>query len=153
MGRGFYDNAENVLNYVLKTKGKFHAYVQSEYLSIDLDKKGGLLNVELALERDLWIVDPKLKAPEHVPLMKLRVLDRRLNISGESYFTNEARDALLIRFSDENHIKVYEIAENFFAEVNLVQELAGLWITNIEDDFGFKSEMAYRRGAQVKERG
>lgn len=152
MGRGFYDNVENVLNYVLKTKGKFHAYVQSEYLSIDLDKKGGFLNVELALERDLWVVDPKLVVPGHAPLMKLRVLDKHLNISGESYLTNEARDALLIRFSDENHVKVYEIAEGLMAEVNLVHELSGLWIVNIQDDYGFKSEMAFRRGGRVKEK-
>jgi len=151
MGRGFYDNVENVLNYVLKTKGKFDSYVQSEHLSIDIDKKGGLLNVEVALERNLWKIDSKLKAPHETPLKKLKFIDTRLNISGESYLTNEAKDLLLIRFADENHVKTYEIAENLLADVNVVSELAGIWIINLQDDYGFKSEMAFRRGAEVTE--
>ncbi|MBU1319113.1 MAG: hypothetical protein KKH67_07945 [candidate division Zixibacteria bacterium] len=151
MGRGFYDKYENVLNYVLKTKGKFDSYVQSEFLSIDLDKDGGLLNVEVALERNLWKVDLALKVPHEIPIKRLKFSDTRLNISGESYLTNEAKDLLLIRFADENHIKTYEIAENLLADVNVVSELAGIWIINLQDDYGFKSEMEYRRGAEVTE--
>ena len=45
-GMGFYDNYENILNFAIKTRGKFHSYIQSESLSIDLDKKGKLLKKE-----------------------------------------------------------------------------------------------------------
>jgi len=152
IGRGFYDNYEGVLNFAIKTRGKFHSYIQSDCLSMDLDKKGGLLNIEVSVEREMWAIDKKLVPPRDVPLKKLRFLDYRLNIEGESYLTNESRDLLYICFTKDNQVKTYEIAENLLADVNLVSELAGLWILGVVDDYGFKSEMAFRRGNEATRR-
>ena len=146
---GFYDNYENILNFAIKTRGKFHSYIQSESLSIDLDKKGKLLNIEVMEAKDLWIPDNRLQVPDDVPFKVLRFLNYRLNISGELYLTNEARNLLYIRFSENDHVKTYEIAENLMADVNLVNELAGLWILNLVDDYGFKNEMAFRKGKKI----
>ncbi len=143
---GFYDNHEGVLNFAIKRQGKFNSYIQSQCLSIDVDKKGNLLNIEVSVSRDQWASDDMLIAPPDVPFKKLRFLDYRLNIEGESYYSNQAKDLLYICFSRENHVKTYEIAENLLADVNVVSELAGLWILNIVEDYGFKSEMAFRRG-------
>lgn len=152
MGRAFYDTYEAVLNFAMKSRGKFHSYIQSDNLSMDLDKKGFLLNIEVMVSKDDWTPDAKLAPPENAPFKKLRFLDYRLTISGESYLTNRSKDMLYIRFSDDDHIKTYEIAENLFADVNVVSELAGLWILGVQDDYGFKSEMAFRRGDKVSQK-
>jgi uncharacterized protein YuzE len=149
IGKGFYDNSEGILNFAIKTKGKFHSYIQSDCLSMDLDKKGGLLNIEVSVEREAWVEETELAPPGDVACKKLRFLDYRLNIEGESYHTNRPRDLLYICFSDDDRVKTYEIAENLLADVNLVNELAGLWILNLVDDFGFRSEMAFRRGNEA----
>ena len=146
MGMGFYDNYEGILNFAVKRKGKFHSYIQSERLSIDVDKHGNLLNIEASVSKDRWVSDHKLVAPQHVPVKDIRFLDYRLNIAGESYYTNDKKDLLYICFSKENHLNTFEIAENLLADVNVVSELAGLWVLNIVEDYGFKSEMAFRRG-------
>jgi uncharacterized protein YuzE len=149
IGKGFYDNAEGILNFAIKTRGKFHSYIQSDCLSIDLDKKGGLLNIEVSVDREAWAAESELVPPDDVAIKKLCFLDYRLNIEGESYHTNQSKDLLYICFSDDDQVKTYEIAENLLADVNLVNELAGLWILNLVDDFGFKSEMAFRKGDEA----
>lgn len=148
VGRGFYDNYEGVLNFAVKARGKFHSYIQSDNLSIDISKSGGLLNIEVVVPKEKWEEEKNLKPPSDAPLGRIKFLDFRLNINGESYLTNEARDLLYIRFSKENHIETYEIAENLYVDVNVVSELAGLWLLNVVDDYGFKNEMAFRRSKQ-----
>jgi hypothetical protein len=152
MGKGFYDNYEGVLNFAVKTRGKFHSYIQSDFLSIDLDKKGELLNIEVSMVRDMWSRERGLAPPQDVPLKKIRFLDYRLNIEGETYHTDESGQLLYICFSEDNHVKTYEIAENLLADVNVVNELAGLWILGVVDDYGFRSEMAFRRGNEATRR-
>jgi hypothetical protein len=120
---------------------------------MDIDKKGGLLNIEVVLPRDAWAVDTKLAIPQSAPFKKLRFLDHRINVEGESYHTNESRDLLYICFSPDNHVETYEIADNLMADVNVVSELSGIWILNIQDDYGFKSEMAFRRGDKAARGG
>ncbi len=149
IGKGFYDNSEGILNFAIKARGKFHSYIQSDCLSIDLDRKGGLLNIEVSVEREVWVEERELVPPDNVAYMKLRFLDYRLNIDGESYHTNRSRDLLYICFSDDDHVKTCEIAKNLMADVNLVNELAGLWILDLVDDYGFRSEMAFRRGNEA----
>ena len=148
--KGFYDLMEDTLNFPIKARGKFHSYIQSEYLSIDIDKKGFPLNVEVSLPRGDWTADPRIVVPVGAEMSKLRFLDYRLDISGESYFTNEKKDLLYICFAQEQHVKSFEIAENILADVNLVNELVGLWLLNLEEDYEFKAEMAFRKGAKVK---
>jgi len=151
-GKAFYDTYEKVLNYAVKSRGKFHSFVQSECLSIDIDKSGNLLNIEVSVDRDHWKVDGDFKLPESAGYRKLKFKDHRLDILGETYHSNEGNSVLHISFTEDNHLKTYEIAENLFADVNVVSELAGLWILHIEDDYGFKKEMAYRKGKKATEK-
>jgi hypothetical protein len=148
VGKGFYDNLEETLNYALRARGKFHSYIQSDTLSIDIDKKGFLLNVEISIPKDKWAIDEAMTLPKKAPPSNIRFLDYRLNIAGESYITNAGKNCLRIRFSADSQVRTYEIAKDLLADVNLVSELAGLWILNISDDYGFKGEMAFRKGAK-----
>ncbi len=140
---------ENLLNFPIKARGKFHSYIQSEFLSIDTDKKGFPLNIEVSVPREEWTADPRIVIPSDAEMSKLRFLDYRLDISGESYFTNERKNLLYICFAQDRHIKTCEIANNLFADVNLVNELVGLWLLNLEEDYEFKAEMAFRKGNKV----
>ncbi len=145
-GKAFYDTFEKLLNYAVKSKGTFHSFVQSEFLSIDVDKSGNLLNVEVSVDRNRWEVVPDLAPPKSAGFRTLKFKDLRLNVHGETYRTGQARDFLHIRFRDDNHLQTYEVAENLLVDVNVVSELSGIWILHIDEDCGFKKEMAYRKG-------
>lgn len=145
-GKAFYDNFEKVLNFAIKSRGKFYSYIQSDQFSIDLDRRGNILNIEVNIGKEFWEIDPSLRPPENCPYQKLRFLDHRLDILGETFYTDESASFLYISFTNDKHFKTCEIARNLLAEVNLVNEIAGLWILDIEDDYGFKNEMAYRKG-------
>ena len=148
--KGFYDNIENLLNFPIKARGSFHSYIQSDRMSMDIDKKGFLLNIEISVPKDEWVADDRITPPSAGGLAKLRFLDYRLNISGESYFTNREKNLLYICFAQDKHVKTLEIAENLLADVNVVNELVGLWLLDLDEDFGFKKEMAFRKGLDSK---
>jgi len=151
-GKAFYDNFEKVLNFAIKSRGKFYSYVQSDQFSIDLDRRGNVLNIEVNIGKDYWEVDSNIKPPENVPYKKLRFLDHRLDIVGEAYYTDENHSCLYISFTDDNHFKTYEIARNLIVEVNLVNEISGIWLLDIEEDFGFKNEMEYRKSPKARKK-
>lgn len=147
--RGFYDVMENSLNFVIKARGKFYSYVQGEDYSIDLDKKGNVLGVELYLERDAWVVVPELLLDNDHEIKRIRILEHRLDVEPVGIYTNEAKDVCCIRFTDEKVSYKYMVAQNLLFEVNVVDELSAVWLLNLEEDFGFKKEMKYRKGKKA----
>lgn len=147
--RGFYDVMENSLNFVIKARGKFYSYVQGEDYSIDLDKKGNILGVELYLERDAWQVVPELVVGDEHEIKRIRILEHRLDLEPAGIYTNDDRDLCCIRFTHEKVSYKYQVAQNLLFEVNVVDELSAVWLLNLEEDFGFKKEMKYRKGGKV----
>jgi hypothetical protein len=147
--RGFYDNMENSLNVVIKARGKFYSYIQGNDYSLDMDRRGRILGIELYLSRDKWVVDPKLAPPEKCQMRQIQILEHRLEVEQEGFYTNEARDIVCIRFTRENLSYYYKIAQNLLFEVNVLDELSAIWVLNLEEDYGFKKEMRYRKGKSV----
>ena len=83
----------------------------------------------------------------HYPLFANR--GESLEVEPEGFYTNEARDMVCIRFTSENVSYHYRVAQNLLFEVNVMDELSAIWILDLEEDYGFKKEMRYRKGKSV----
>jgi len=143
--RGFYDNMESSLNVVVKSRGTFHSYIQGSDYSIDLDRMGRVLGLELYTSKDNWTVVPELITPNGCEPRKIRFLDFRKEIEPISFLTNPDKNLCCIKFTEENVTYMYAIAKNLVAEVNVMDELSALWILNLVDDYGFKEETKFRK--------
>jgi len=147
--RGFYDNMENSLNMVIKARGKFYSYVQGKDYSLDLDRRGKILGIEIYVPREEWIVDRELVPPAKCEMRQIQVLEHRVEVEPKGFYTNEAKNLACIRFTSEKISYFYKVAQNLLFEVNVLEELSAVWILNLEEDYGFKKEMKYRKGKSV----
>ncbi len=142
--RAFYDNMENALSVGIKLRGKFHSYIEAKYFSFDLTRNGKLLQVDVWKPKSEWIVEENLVPPEKPAKENIVFLDFRLKTDPASYYTNPQRSILHIRFASGQIARFVSPANSLIFELSTADELVGLWITNIEDDYGFRKETAWR---------
>ncbi|MFH2056907.1 MAG: hypothetical protein ABIJ61_13195 [bacterium] len=142
--RAFYDNMESALSVGIKQSGKFYSYVEAECFSFDLTKAGKLLNIDVWKPRDEWQIEKDLHPPDDFDRENVIFLDERLKVEPATYFTNPERNLLHIRFTKGTVHRFVSPASSLIFELSKENELMGLWITNIEDDFGFKKEAIWR---------
>jgi hypothetical protein len=146
--RAFYDNMEDSLSVGIMRKGKFYSYVESEFFSLDLARNGKLLNIDVWKPRNDWVVDDNLMPPEDYAREELIILDFRLRTDPAGYHTNPEQDVLHVRFDGSRVDRFVSPANSLIFELSRKDELVGLWITDIEEDFGFRKESAWRRSAR-----
>jgi len=144
--KGFYDAMEKSLNVVIKSRGKFYSYIQGQDYSLDLDKKGRLLGIEIYKPRDEWLTDKEMVLPEKIENKQIQIMEHRLEVEPLGFFTNNGKDQVCLRFTKEKVSYMYKVAQNLVFEVNVMEELSAVWILDLVDDFGFKKEMKYRKG-------
>ncbi len=147
--RGFYDTMEETLNVAIKARGKFFSYIQGQDYSIDLDRKGRLLGVEIYASRKDWEIVPDMMEPENPGPKLIRILEHREEYEPIGFFTNKKRNLCCMRFTEEKVSYFYLVAENLVFEVNVMDELSAVWILDLIEDFGFKKEMQYRKGKSI----
>jgi len=147
--RGFYDTIEDTLNVVIRTRGKFFSYIQGEKYSIDLDKKGKILGMEIFAPKKEWTVKTDLLAPTKFEPKKILIKEHRREFEPLGYFTNDSGNFCCMRFTSENISYFYKVAQNLIFEVNVMDELSAVWVLNLIEDYGFKKEMQYRKGLSV----
>jgi len=144
--RGFYDTLEESLNIVIKARGKFYSYIQGQHYSVDLDRRGRLLGIEIFLPRKEWIVKSDLMISNDCPPRQISILEHRLEVEPLGIFTTHNRNICRLAFTEEKISYKYRVAQNVIFEVNVLDELSAIWMLNLEDDFGFKKEMDFRKG-------
>lgn len=142
--RAFYDQMEEALSVGIKQAGKFNSYVEAEHFSFDLTKSGKLLNIDVWKPRGEWEVEKNLHPPEEFDRENIVFLDERLKVPPAQYFTNPQQNILHIRFAKGKVHRFVSPANSLIFELSPDDELVGLWITNIEDDYGFKKEAVWR---------
>lgn len=147
--RAFYDTFEKSMNVVIKARGKFYSYIQGQDYSVDLSKKGKVLGIEVHSDRDSWQVDPTLDIPEKAEPREIHIMEHRMEIEPQGFYTNQDKSVCCMRFTDEKVSYKYAIAHNLLFEVNVMDELSAIWILDILEDFGYKKEMKYRKGQSV----
>jgi hypothetical protein len=143
--KGFYDAMEKSLNFVIKFDGKFFSYIQGQDYSLDLDKKGRLLGIEIYKSRDEWTTDKEMVLPKKIEKRQIHIKEHRLEVEPLGFFTNNGKNQVCLRFTKEKVSYLYQVAQNLLFEVNVMDELSAVWLLDLVDDFGFKKEMKYRK--------
>jgi len=145
---GFYEAAEGVLGVAFRPRRRFDYSLESERMSIELDREGELAHIEVRQPKENWLVVPRLSPPANlyrsraffpIPAQK----------EEEEYLTNFSKNVLCVEFSPELAWRNVEIADNVTVEVSADYKLLRLWILKIAEDFGDRKELAWLRAGQL----
>jgi hypothetical protein len=147
--RAFYDNMEESLSVGIKQTGKFYSYIEGEFFSFDIARGGKLLNIDVWRPKQDWTVEKNLVIPESLDRENVLFLDFRLKTEPAIYRTNSDQTVLHIRFADGKAQRFVSPAESLIFELSENDDLMGLWILNIEEDYGFRKESAWRKSIKT----
>lgn len=143
--KAFYDNMEESLSVGIKQAGKFYSYIEGECFSFDIARGGKLLNIDVWKPKLEWAVEKNLLPPEDFTRENVLFLDFRLKVDPASYYTNPDQTILHIRFAKGRVGRFVSLASSLIFELSGKDDLMGLWILNIEEDYGFRKESAWRK--------
>jgi hypothetical protein len=147
-GRGFYQLEEEVL-YVqvgrFESGKRFYSYLESSNFSMEFDREGHLIFIELNLPRRLWPVDQALNWPTEVEPADIRWLDFRAHIEMPQINTNQERSMIQIMLSDTVSSKVYYLASTVVLLVDSANLPVGMMIRDINDDLAGAEIAAFRK--------
>lgn len=148
VGRGFYQLEEDELYVPVEYPGKkarFFSYLDSETVSIQLDREGRLIFVQVSLPRRRWKAKSSLVAPESSEPADIRFLDFRDSFKKPSIYCDKKRQNVMIRFLKEPAVKNLRIAANIVAQVSGDNRLVALWIFDIIDDIAGQEIASWRK--------
>ncbi len=147
-GRGFYQLEEEELYFPIEypnQRVRFFSFLDSETVSLHLDKSGQLIFVELTLPRRRWKYKEHLIAPEKAKPADIRFLDFRKSMTAPEIFCDKTRETLMFRFLKSPSVNNFRLAENLIVQVNEKNNLVALWLSNIVDDIAGREISAWRR--------
>ena len=145
---GFYEAPEGILGVAFRPRRRFDYSLESERMSIELDRQGELAHIEVRQPKENWLVVPQLSPPANlyrsraffpIPAQK----------EGEEYLSNPCQSVLCVEFSPQPAWRGVEIAGGVLVEVSADYKLLRLWILNIVEDFGNRKELAWLRAGQL----
>ncbi len=154
VGRGFYQLEEDELYVPVEFPGKkarFFSYLDSDTVSIQLDRNGRLIFIQVSLPRRRWKARASLVAPESAEPADVRFLDFRDSFKKPSIFCDKKRQKVMIRFLKEPAANNYKIAANVIAQVGAEGQLVALWIFDIIDDIAGQEIASWRKGLHSPE--
>jgi hypothetical protein len=143
--KAFYDNMEESLSVGIKQTGKFYSYIEGECFSFDIARGGKLLNIDVWKPKQEWTIEKNLLPPEDFSRENVLFLDFRLKVDPASYYTSPEQTILHIRFAEGKVDRFVSPASSLVFELSEHDDLMGLWIVDIEEDYGFRKESAWRK--------
>lgn len=147
-GRGFYQLEEDTL-YVqvgpFESGKRFYSYIESSNFSLEFDRDGRLIFIELNLPRRLWPVDQSLAWPSEVEPADIRWLDFRAHIDMPQILTNADRSMIQIRLSDAKPTTAYYLASTVLLQIDSKNLPVGLMVRDINDDLAGAEIAAFRK--------
>jgi len=127
-GRGFYQLEEESLylpiEYVNLQK-RFYSYLDSETVSLHIDRAGRLIFIEVNIPRRRWRVKEHFIPPEIAGPAEARFLDFRKTMAEPKVFCDNNRTNLLILFDN--------------------QPATAIWASDISDDLAGREIALWRR--------
>ena len=153
-GRGFYQLEEEALYLPIihpSHDRHFFSYLDSETVSLQFDREGRLIFIEIPVPRRRWHLRQNLVHPEKADAADVRFLDFRSSFAPPTLICSQYRNQLLIRFQRGPAEHNYYLAENLIAQVTSANELAAIWAFEIVDDIAGKEISAWRRFPHFKE--
>jgi hypothetical protein len=147
-GRGFYQLEEEELYLPIihesRQKAKFFSYLESEYVSLQFDRDGRLIFVEITLPRRRWKERAGFEMPREARTADIRFLDFRNSLPPSKIFCDHTRQSLMLQFARVSNGPLYYLAENLFALLDDQNHLATIYATDITDDIAGR-EIAFWR--------
>jgi hypothetical protein len=152
--RGFYQVEEDSLYVPIFPGGRFFSYLDSPQLTLDVDRKGQLLFIQVHMPRRSWTRRKDLKPPSGAEPADIRLLNFRNSLPNSRLDTSADRSILRISFFEETSSgkggtkrsnEIYQVAEDLVFEVTPEKELASIWITSIKHDRAAKGMAAWRK--------
>jgi len=152
-GRGFYQLEEDALYLPVEYpdgRHRFHSYIDSESVSLHIDRDGRLIFVEVMLPRRQWKAKKDFVPPEDIAEADIRFSDFRQELKSPHVFCNPAKNRLFISFSRQPSVNSLYLATNLIAQVTADNHLAGLWAFDIIDDMAGRRIASWRRSIRRK---
>jgi hypothetical protein len=147
-GRGFYQLEEEELYLPViqnpEQKGRFFSYLESDNVSLQFDRDGHLIFIEVAVPRRRWTEQRSFTIPGKVRTADIHFLDFRDSLSKPEIFCNPTREILKLQFMYTSG-PFYYLAENLIAQIDAQSWLAAIWVTDIIDDLAGREIAAWRK--------
>ncbi|SYZ73888.1 hypothetical protein TRIP_C60158 [Candidatus Zixiibacteriota bacterium] len=148
-GRGFYQLEEDALYlpiaYPGENKNHFFSFLESDFVSMQMDREGRLIFIELSLPRRRWHALQTLVPPESAAPGNIRFLDFRQRLAEPSILCDLRRQYVMIRFSQGPATHNYSLAQNMIAQIDRHDRLAAIWVSDIIDDIAGQELSAWRK--------
>lgn len=151
--RGFYQVEEDTLYVPLFPGGRFFSYLDSPQVSLQTDRKGRLVFIQILAPRRNWTVADNMVPPSGLESADIRFLDFRDKLDATDIEVNPAGDTVRIVFASVKDIQTYRITDNLLFDVTPDERLAAIWIFHVEDDRAAEKMAAWRKeiAGQVEE--
>lgn len=147
-GRGFYQLEEESLYLPVEYPGnqkRFYSYLDSETVSLHLDRAGRLLFIEVDIPRRRWNIKENFVPPEIAKPDEARFLDFRKALTKPKVFCDNNRDNLLILFDNQAAEQNIYLADNLIAQVTSSGFLTAIWASDFSDDRAGLEIASWRR--------
>ncbi len=148
-GRGFYQLEEDELYLPViqnpAQKARFFSYLESDNVSLQFDRDGRLIFIEVAVPRRNWTERQEFAIPDKVRTADIRFLDFRDSLSKPEIFCDPSRQSLMLRFAHSSTGPCYYLAENLIAQIDSQNRLIAIWVTDIIDDLAGREIAAWRK--------
>lgn len=123
---------------------RFYSALDAKGISLQCDRAGKLIFVQIKKPRRLWIGSHGL---EHVPspAADIRFLDFRRTIAEPEYLCSAKHDRVLVKFGDIHSCDSYQIGDSLFIYIYRQREMRGLLIDNVLNDRAGKGLAKWRK--------
>lgn len=147
-GRGFYQLEEESLYLPVEYRDnqkRFYSWLDSETVSLHLDRAGRLLFIEVDIPRRRWNIKEDFVPPEIAQPAEIRFLDFRKTLAKPKVFCDSNRENLLILFDNKPADQNIYLADNLIAQVSSSGFLTAIWASNFCDDRAGLEIASWRR--------
>ncbi len=152
LGRGFYQLEEEILYLPVEYpdgRAKFFSYIESETISLQFDRDGRLIFVELTLPRRHWIVHPEVSFPRNAEPADIRFLDFRENMNNPIVSCDQYRQNIRIEFSSLVPASTFYLAKNLIGQVSADDYLIAIWATDFVEDLAGREIASWRKSIRA----
>lgn len=112
---------------------QFYSSVESKGISLQCDKDGRLIFINIRKPRRLWIGERGISATPSPPA-DIRILDFRCSINEPEFLCDRRKTRALIKFAEVHSCDSFQLADNVFLLVYQRKTLNGIYIDTIHPD-------------------
>ncbi len=154
-GRGFYQLEEETLYLPIEyqdEKPRFFSFLESDTVSMQFDREGRLIFIELTLPRRHWIVRPEVCLPRTAGPGDIRFLDFREEMANPIISCDQFRQNIHIEFSSLIPVSAIYLAKNLIAQISSDDFLVAVWATDIVEDLAGREFASWRKMIRAGQR-